>query len=103
MSTNTATRQEMLREELQALQAKTETLDQRKKEAEEEEKSFRASTQEESRGEVLRRSRILEVIGAAAESKKRVSQFAYDLLMFAKTHKAVGDFVTSCSRGYPRA
>ena len=92
MSTNTATRQEMLREELQALQAKTETLDQRKKEAEEEEKSFRASTQEESRGEVLRRSRILEVIGAAAESSEGVSQFAYDLLMFAKTHKAVGGF-----------
>ena len=82
----------MLGEELAALEAETAGLAQRKERAEAEERALREGAAEEDRGEVLRRSRILEVIGAAAESSEGVSQFAYDLLAFARAHGAVGAF-----------
>jgi hypothetical protein len=92
ISRNAATRQEMLTEELASLKAKTDGLAETKKAAEAEEQALRDGAAEADRGEVLRRSRILEVIGAAAESSEGVSQFAFDLLAFAKAHNAVGAF-----------
>ena len=92
LSKNEAMRQDMLAEELALLKAKTPSLEEEKERAEKEEEALKKQAAEEGRAEVLRRSRILEVIGAAAESSEGVSQFAMDLLEFASKNNAVDAF-----------